>query len=147
MVSGVSGRWLSVRGVRLELRDKVVTPGGELRYAIVNEGMRPLMFGAGYGFEKRTALGWRRLRTLQAFAAWGQRVLAGTRTREMSALVPRDFRPGRYRLTTGLPVLDADGSPVRRHGRPVVSVAISCTFVIARPSTGAIAAGPQHLER
>ena len=135
-ISGLKGRWLSPRGVRLQLRDKVGTPGGELPYTIVNEGRLPLMFGAGYGFEKRTAVVWRRLHISQAFAAWGQRVLPGTRTRAMSAHVPRDFRPGRYRLTTSLTVLDADGSPVRRHGRPV-NVAISCTFLIARPGSGA----------
>jgi hypothetical protein len=144
MISGPKGRSLSSRGVRLELRDKVVTPGGELPYTIVNEERLPLMFGAGYGFEKRTVLVWRPLHIPQSFAAWGQRALPQTRTREMSAHVPRDLRPGRYRLTTSLRILDADGLPVRRHGRPV-NMAVSCTFVIEqRPgSGGAIAAGLQ----
>jgi hypothetical protein len=110
-----------------------VTPGGELAYIIVNDGRRPLLFGAGYGFEKRTALVWRALHFSQAFAAWGAQVLPGERTREMLASVPRDFRSGRYRLTTSLTVLDADGTPVRRDGRPV-NVGVSRTFVIKRRS-------------
>jgi hypothetical protein len=110
-----------------------VAPGGELPYIIVNEGRRPLLFGAGYGLEKRTVLVWRPLHISQAFAAWGAQVFPGTRTREMLARVPRDFRPGRYRLTTSLTVLDPNGLPVRRRGRPV-NLGISGAFVIKHRS-------------
>jgi hypothetical protein len=98
---------------RLDLELTIAKPGGELNYVIVNEGDSPLLFGAGYGFERRKAVRWRSRRTGMVFAAWGKRLAPGMSSTSMSAHVPADFEPGRYRLITSLTLLHPDGSPVR----------------------------------
>lgn len=82
-------------------------------YKLVNVGKRRLLYGAGYGFERLTAIGWRRQHFDAAFVAVGLALEPGEHGRELSAAVPEYFQPGRYRLTTDATLLHDDGSPVR----------------------------------
>lgn len=127
----IAGWIVSRPRARLVLERKTVVPGGELSYVIVNNGKTPLLFGAGYGFERRTVGVWRPRPTARAFAAWGRQVSPTEISTPMVARVPPDFEPGPYRLTTNLTVLHADGSPVRKAERPV-NIAISCAFLVER---------------
>jgi hypothetical protein len=52
----------------------------------------------------------------------------------MSADVPEGFRPGRYRLTTTVTLINAEGLPVRDRNAWPVNVKISRTFKVRRPS-------------
>ena len=89
-------------------------------YKLVNVGKRRLLYGAGYGFERLTAIGWRRQHFDAAFVAIGFALEPGEHGRELSATVPEHFQPGRYRLTTDVTLLHDDGSPVRDgNGRPL----------------------------
>jgi hypothetical protein len=127
-------RRLRTAGARLDLRDEVLGAGDELSFTVVNRGRRPLLAGAGYGFEVRTALVWRQQRLDQAFVAIGMPVEPGQRSREMSADVPEGFRPGRYRLTVTVTLLNAEGLPLRGRDDWPVHVKISQTFKITRPA-------------
>jgi Bacterial Ig-like domain len=118
---------------RLDLREELARPGGELRYVIVNEGDTPLLFGAAYGFERHAAEGWRRLPVGLAFPAWGAHVSPRTSTGEMPARVPQPLSRGRYRLTTDLIVLQANGAPVRGPDGPT-NIRISREFSLETSS-------------
>jgi hypothetical protein len=72
-----------------------------------------------FGFEERTAEGWRALHIRQAFAAWAAQLSPGRTTGVMSARVPQSLAPGRYRLTTRLTVLDVNGAPVASPDRTI----------------------------
>lgn len=123
-----------ISGARLDLHAGVVQAGSKLGYAVVNRGRRPLLAGVGYGFEKRTALGWRPQHVDVGFPAVGLPLAPGGRTRELSADVPADFRPGRYRLTTGVTLMRSDGPPMRNRDQRPVNVRISHTFTVAHTS-------------
>jgi hypothetical protein len=84
-----------------------------LPYKLVNAGKRRLLYGAGHGFERLTAIGWRPQHFDAAFVAVGFALEPGESGRELSATVPEHFRAGRYRLTTDVTLLQDDGSPVR----------------------------------
>jgi hypothetical protein len=84
-----------------------------LSYKLVNVGNRQLLYGAGYGFERLTAIGWRPARFEAWFVAVGFALEPGGHGSEHSATVPEHFRPGRYRLTTDVTLLHDDGTPVR----------------------------------
>jgi hypothetical protein len=130
---------------RLELELTIAKPGDELGYVIVNEGDSPLLFGAGYGFAQRKAWLWRSRSIGMAFAAWGKRLSPGERSTTMSAHVPADFEPGRYRLTTSVTVLHADGSPARRSAAPR-QIQVSRKFALApRPRAERRAEGQSAL--
>jgi hypothetical protein len=103
---------------RLDLESAITKPGEDLVYVIVNDGESPLLFGPDYGFEQRKTALWRPRPTGMAFAAWGKSLSPGLSSTKMSAHLPADFQPGRYRLITSLTVLQADGSPVRGPAGP-----------------------------
>jgi hypothetical protein len=133
MQTGSNDRSFAPPSARLDLRSKVATAGGELSYLIANEGGVSLLFGAGYGFEADTDEGWRPLRIRQVFAAWGAQISPGTSTGEMSARVPPDLGPGRYRLTTSLSVLQMNGAPMRGP-EGTVRIAVSREFIVEERS-------------
>lgn len=112
-----------------------MSAGEDVAYWIVNDGRHQLLYGAGYGVERRTALMfWRRQPIDAAFVAVGFFLASGERGREPSATVPDDFSPGRYRLTTTVTLLDEHRIPVRdARGRPVNSK-VSRSFEVTRPS-------------
>jgi hypothetical protein len=88
-------RRLRFSGARLDLGEGVVRAGDELLFTVANRGRRDLLAGAGYGFERRTALVWRPVHINQAFVAVGFPISPGGHTRELSAEVPEDLRPER----------------------------------------------------
>jgi hypothetical protein len=97
---------------RLELSKNVVAPGDEITHTIVNDGQAGLSFGVGYGIEERTADGWRPLSMQMAFAAVGLSVSPGQRSSPIETHIPGGLRPGQYRLTKDLRVLDSRGAPM-----------------------------------
>jgi hypothetical protein len=118
---------------RVDLRDEVVRAGGELSYAIVNQGRRRLLAGVGYGFVRRTAFAWRPQHITQAFVTIGLPVWPGERTRALSGDVPEGFRlavtGSRHRHAAQRRWLPARG----RDDWPV-NVKISQTFKVSQPS-------------
>jgi hypothetical protein len=120
----------SALGARLDLRTSEVDPGGELAYTVSNHGVRQLLAGAAYGFEKRTAGVWRAQPTEMWFTLIGLRLPPGGRTRPMSASVPDDFGPGRYRLTTSVTLMRDEGGPERNRDNSPVNYEISAEFTI-----------------
>lgn len=104
-------------------------------YWIVNGGRDQLLHGAGYGFERRTGrMFWRRQPSEAAFVAVGFFLAPGERGHELSAAVPDEFSPRRYRLTTNVTLLDDNRTPVRdARGRPV-NFKVSRSFEVTRPS-------------
>jgi hypothetical protein len=127
-VSRPRPRRLRRSGARVDLRDAVVSAGDKLAFTVANRGRRDLLASAGYGFERRTAFVWRPRPIDQAFAAVGLPISPGQRTREMFAEVPAGFRPGRYRLTTTVTLINADGLPVRGRDTWPVNIKISRSF-------------------
>jgi hypothetical protein len=98
--------------VRLELSKNVVAPGDEITHTIVNDGEAALLFGVDYGIEERTADGWRPLNIQMAFAAVGLSVSPGQSSNPIGTRIPGGLRPGEYRLTKNLRVLDSHGAPM-----------------------------------
>lgn len=74
MESEISGG-LAQAKARLQLGAAAVAPGAELGYRIANDGETPLLYGAGYHFERRTANGWESVPITLAFPAWGARIV------------------------------------------------------------------------
>lgn len=101
--------------VRLELSKNTVVPGEIITYTVVNDGDDRLMFGLRNRFEHYSDDGWQPVvlpRTRDGrkivIPAVGFNVFAGEhRPRKM--LVPRELRPGSYRLTKDLSVADSRG--------------------------------------
>ena len=114
---------------RLQLAAAAVAPGAELRYSIANDGEMPLLYGAGYGLERRTANGWEAVPIALAFPAWGRRIVPGEDSGAMVARVPSNQAPGHYRLVTSVIVLHADSTPMRGPDGPI-TIDLSCEFSI-----------------
>ena len=84
---------------RLVLDKHTVVPGDQIAYVIINDTDQPLAFGLGYGLEEQTSNGWTETPVLDVFAAVGLGVDAGGTSLEMTATVPPNLRPARYRIS------------------------------------------------
>jgi hypothetical protein len=116
---------------RLQLGAAAVAPGAELGYWIANDGQMPLLYGAGYGFERRAANGWESVPIALAFPAWGARIVPDEDSGAMVARVPSNQASGHYRLVTSVIVLHADSTPMRGPDGPI-TIKLSCEFSITR---------------
>lgn len=101
-----------MQAARLELSKNVVAAGEEITHTIVNDGAAALLFGVGYGIEERTSGDWRPLNLQRAFALAGLSVFAGESSTPIVTRIPRELRPGRYRLTKNLRALGPNGVPL-----------------------------------
>jgi hypothetical protein len=115
--------------VRLDLAYGTVDAGSGLPYTVRNQTRLPILAAADYGFEKRAALFWRSQPVTEARVGAGGPVEAGKRS-ELSARIPHDFHPGRYRLTTQVTPLDQNGLPVFRGIWPVNVKLVSKAFSV-----------------
>lgn len=94
---------------RLEVTHPVVVVGGELEYAVVNDGDVPIMLGEDYEVDRRCAAGWERVALGYSFRLWGRRLGPGARF-ALTARLPEHVEPGDYRLRKWL-VADRDPHP------------------------------------
>jgi hypothetical protein len=128
---------------RLEVPHPTVSVGGELAYAVVNDGDVPIMLGEDYEVERFGAAGWERIDLGYAFRLWGRRLAPGARFK-LTARVPERLVPGRYRLCKRL-IADRDPQPgyewVAQQEIEPVDVTAEFEVVAGRPEQGSAGAG------